>query len=77
MATFGRVRKWLRPVRRALARTKTGLVELPHRIGHASRGSAAWLVKREIAYGGLVSDVARMRVSPWILAAPSNWQAAG
>ena len=43
--------------------TRTKLVELPYKFKGARLGSADWLIKAEVTYGGLVIGVARNKVS--------------
>jgi hypothetical protein len=64
MSTIPAIRKTLRPVRRLAEFARTRLTELPYRFLRPPRGSAAWLVRSEVIYGGLVSDVPRQKVSP-------------
>jgi hypothetical protein len=64
MAAIPAIRKTLRPVRRLAEFARTRLAELPYRFLKPSRGSAAWLVRSEVVYGGLISDVPRQKVSP-------------
>jgi hypothetical protein len=58
------IRKALRPVRRLGTEAHTRLVELPYLLRQPARGSAEWLIRSEVGYGGLVTGVARRRVSP-------------
>lgn len=53
----------MRPLRRLVSRAGTRLAEWPHLLGSPARGSAQWLIRSEIAWGGLVTDVARRKVS--------------
>jgi hypothetical protein len=64
MSAIRTIRKTLRPVRRLAEFAHTRLMELPYRFRNPPRGSAAWLVRSEVVYGGLVSDVPRQKVSP-------------
>ena len=64
MAMRTRLRALLRPIKRLAVRVRTRAIELPYRFARAPRGSATWLIKTELAYGGLVTDVARLKVSP-------------
>ena len=63
MSAIRAIRKTLRPVRRLAEAVHTRLVELPYLMRTPARGSADWLIRSEVAYGGLVTDVARRRVS--------------
>lgn len=63
MSLIKNVRKRLRPIRRVFDQTKIKLIELPYKFKSAQLGSADWLIKAEVAYGGLVTDVARNKVS--------------
>lgn len=54
----------MRPVRRLAEAAHTRLVELPYLLRRPARGSAEWLIRSEVAYGGFVTDVARRRISP-------------
>jgi hypothetical protein len=58
------VRKRLRPIKRLFNQIKTRLIELPHKYKSAPIGSSDWLIKAEVMRGGLVTDVARNKVSP-------------
>lgn len=58
------VRKHLRPIKRVFDQTRIKLLELPYRFKDAPAGSAEWLIRAEVTYGGLVTDVARLKVSP-------------
>jgi hypothetical protein len=58
------VRKRLRPLKRLFSQIAIKLIELPHRFKAAPAGSSDWLIKAEVTYGGLVTDVTRNRVSP-------------
>jgi hypothetical protein len=60
---FARLRKTLRPVRRLFDRVRVRLIELPHMFRVAAAGTPEWLVRAEVNYGGLVTDVARNKVS--------------
>lgn len=65
MTTITSIRKTLRPIRRLTRNFQTRLTELPYKMRRqADVGSADWLIRSEIAYGGLVTNVARHRVSP-------------
>jgi hypothetical protein len=58
-----------------MARTRLG--ELPHLLERPPVGSAAWLVRSEVAYGGLVTGVARRKVSPRDGRSPAELAAGG
>lgn len=57
-------RKALRATRRLVEKASTRLMELPHRFSKPERGTAQWLVRHEVVYGGLVDNVPRRKVSP-------------
>lgn len=63
MNLIKKLRKHLRPVRRLYDQTKIKLVELPYKFKDSRIGSADWLIKAEVTYGGHVTDVARNKVS--------------
>lgn len=58
-----RLRKSLRPIRRLFDRLRVRLIELPHTFRAAATGTPEWLIKAEVSYGGMVTDVARHKVS--------------
>lgn len=58
------IRKRLRPVKRIARSVRRGLAELPYRLMSPPPGSANWLIKKEIAFGGYVENVPRKTVSP-------------
>lgn len=58
------IRRRLRPVRRMVEAVRTRTMELPHLLRNPPLGSAEWLVRSEVKYGGLVTNVARRRLSP-------------
>lgn len=64
MSGIRAIRRRLRPIRRLAGAARTRMMELPHLLGRPAPGSADWLVRSEIKYGGYVTDVARKRVSP-------------
>lgn len=64
MFTIRAIRTTLRPVRRLAAAAHTRLLELPYLMRKPPVGSADWLIRSEVAYGGYVTGVARRRVSP-------------
>jgi hypothetical protein len=64
MKIVERLRVALRPVRRIFNQARVKLIELPYRLKSPMQGSPEWLIKKEVFYGGLVTDVARQKVSP-------------
>ncbi len=64
MQFYRNVRRFLRPFKRMYSRLKIKIIELPYRFRSAENGSAAWLIQREVVYGGLQSNVPREKVSP-------------
>jgi hypothetical protein len=52
MSAIRAIRKTLRPLRRLAELAHTRLMELPYRFRNPPRGSAAWLVRSEVVYGG-------------------------
>lgn len=64
MSTIRAIRKTLRPVRRLAEAARTRLLELPYLLRKPPLGSAEWLIRSEVSYGGYVTNVARRRVSP-------------
>ncbi len=65
MSAIRAIRKTLRPVRRVVEAARTRLVELPYLLQRKPPvGSAEWLTRSEVAYGGYVTGVVRRRVSP-------------
>lgn len=64
MSTIRTIRKTLRPVRRLVEAVHTRLQELPYLLRQPPIGSADWLIRSEVAYGGYTTDVPRQRVSP-------------
>ena len=64
MSTIRAIRKTLRPVRRFAEAAHTRLLELPYLMRRPPMGSADWLIRSEVAYGGYDTGVARRRVSP-------------
>ena len=65
MSTIRVIRKTLRPVRRLAEAAHKRLLELPFVFRKPPLGSADWLIRSEISYGGYVTNVARLRVSPF------------
>ena len=63
MTMLSSVRKKLRPVKKFGRKLLVKILELPYRFKRPDRGSAEWLTRTEIIYGGLVDDVARLKVS--------------
>ena len=63
MSAIGTLRRHLRPIRRLVKATQTRLVELPYLLQRPSLGTADWLIRTEVFYGGYVTDVVRRRVS--------------
>jgi hypothetical protein len=59
------LRGTLRPIRRLARKARTRLLELPYLLRRPVIGSAEWLIRSEVAYGGLVTQVARQKVSPF------------
>jgi hypothetical protein len=57
------IRKALRPIRRWTTKAPTRLVELSYLLRWPARGSTKWLIRSEVSYGGLVTNVPRRRVS--------------
>lgn len=64
MFTFSAIRKSLRPIRRLANTAHTRLLELPYRLRKAPIGSADWLIRSEVTYGGYTTNVPRKRTSP-------------
>jgi hypothetical protein len=64
MSAYASIRKTLRPIRRIASHARTRLVELPYLLRKPARGSPEWLIRSEVAYGGLKAGVARRKVSP-------------
>lgn len=56
-------RKALRATRHLTGKASTRLLELPHRFLRSERGTAQWLIRYEVVYGGLVDNVPRRKVS--------------
>ncbi len=61
---YASIRKALRPIKRIAHDARIRLVELPYLLRRPVRGTADWLIRSEIAYGGFVTGVARRKVSP-------------
>jgi len=64
MSAIRAIRRTLRPIRRLAEAAYTRAIELPYLFRHPAFGSAEWLVRSEVKYGGYVSNVVRRRVSP-------------
>jgi hypothetical protein len=64
MNLYRRLRRALRPLKRAYDAFRIWVREFPYRFSRPSFGSSGWLIKKEIVYGGHVSDVPRTAVSP-------------
>jgi exopolysaccharide production protein ExoZ len=64
MTPIRTLRKTLRPIRRLAREVRTRLIELPYLLRKPAIGSADWLIRSEVAYGGFVTGVARQKVSP-------------
>ena len=62
---LSKLRKTLRPTKRMAHLASYRLTELPYLLKRPAVGTAEWLIQREIAYGGYVSDVQRRKVSPF------------
>lgn len=63
MSAVRAIRRHLRPLRRLVENLQTRMVELPYRYKKAPFGSADWLARTEITYGGYVTGVERRKVS--------------
>ncbi len=64
MSAYARLRKALRPIKRMADDTRTRLVELPYLLRRPDRGTADWLIRTEVVYGGFVTGLPRHKVSP-------------
>jgi len=64
MKLINDVRVVLRPIKRLANKIEKKCVELPFRFKSPAIGSPDWLIKAEVIYGGMVTNVARTRVSP-------------
>jgi hypothetical protein len=64
MSAYAAIRKALRPIKRIANDARTRFVELPYLLRRPSRGTPDWLIRSEVAYGGLITGVARRKVSP-------------
>lgn len=65
MPSIRTLRRHLRPIRRLAQAAHMRLVELPYLLRRPSIGTADWLIRSEVRYGGYVTNVARQRVSPF------------
>lgn len=64
MTTHARIRQALRPLRKAVREFRWHAAERLQLLGPDGKpGSAKWLIRREIIYGGIVNDVPRIKVS--------------
>jgi hypothetical protein len=64
MSAYAAIRKALRPIKRIANDARTRFVELPYLLRRPTPGTSDWLIRSEVAYGGLISGVARRKVSP-------------
>lgn len=63
MSAIRVIRRHLRPLRRWAEHLHVRMLELPFRYKQVQLGSADWLARTEIVYGGYVTDVPRRKVS--------------
>lgn len=63
MTAVRMIRRYLRPLRRWAGHLQVRIRELPFHYKQVELGSADWLARTEIVYGGYVTDVARRKVS--------------
>lgn len=66
------IRKRLRPVRRLVDAARARLLELPYLFQRPPAGTAAWLIRCEVKYGGIVHNVPRLKVSPRDVRSPEQ-----
>jgi hypothetical protein len=52
MSAIRAIRRTLRPIRRLAEAAQTRMIELPHLLRRSAFGSAEWLVRSEVKYGG-------------------------
>lgn len=63
MSVYATIRKALRPIKRIANDARTRFVELPYLLRRPARGTPDWLIRSEVAYGGLITGVTRRKVS--------------
>ena len=77
MSMVRTIRQRLRPIRRLAEAVKTGAIELPFLLRRPALGTSNWLIQREVRYGGYVTDVKRLRVSPLDRRTPEQLSSGG